>query len=134
MPGVFGCGWDAGHLHQKLWEVWDWLAHHDLRLKPAPSCARHLQVSLPAGWEWDGGWALDRGGGVDKEGWAYAADFGQLKFPPPPGEWGWVMELGFFVWVGIGGGILHCWAGHGLHCSIKRFTFTIHAFAAGACP
>ena len=41
----------------------------------------------PAGWEWDGGWILDRGPAGDKEGWAYASAFEALHFPPPAGAY-----------------------------------------------
>ena len=38
------------------------------------------------GWEWEGPWEVEHGPFVDAEGWAYAFDHGQFKYPPPPGS------------------------------------------------
>ena len=37
------------------------------------------------GWEWEGPWEVETGGSVDAEGWAYAFDIAQLRYPPAPG-------------------------------------------------
>ncbi len=36
------------------------------------------------GWEWEGPWEVESSGNVDPEGWAYAFDVTQLRYPPPP--------------------------------------------------
>ena len=41
---------------------------------------------MHAGWEWEGPWELENSGYVDKEGWTYGVDFGNLEYPPAPGN------------------------------------------------
>jgi hypothetical protein len=40
---------------------------------------------LLQGWEWEGPWEIEAQGNVDPDGWAYAFEPGQFKWPPPPG-------------------------------------------------
>lgn len=37
------------------------------------------------GWHWDGQWEVEKQGHVDRDGWAYFADFTTSRYPPPPG-------------------------------------------------
>ena len=40
-------------------------------------------VSLPIGWEWEAAWEVEKSGHVDENGWTYAFDVKQLRYPPP---------------------------------------------------
>ena len=42
-----------------------------------------IRLRAPPGWEWEGAWQVDHSGNVDKDGWAYATDFGMMSYPPP---------------------------------------------------
>eukprot|EP01018_Ginkgo_biloba_P007916 Gb_35998 [translate_table: standard] len=39
-------------------------------------------IQLPTGWEWASDWHIDNNNSSSPEGWTYAFDFGQLKWPP----------------------------------------------------
>ncbi|GBG70050.1 hypothetical protein CBR_g4878 [Chara braunii] len=42
-----------------------------------------LQIPLPRGWKWSSDWQIDKQAYVDKDGWYYGKDFGNMPWPPP---------------------------------------------------
>ncbi|XP_057872719.2 uncharacterized protein LOC131078906 isoform X2 [Cryptomeria japonica] len=44
------------------------------------------EIQVPLGWEWASDWYIDKTNSTSPEGWTYAFDFGQLKWPPPLGS------------------------------------------------
>lgn len=37
------------------------------------------------GWEWEDAWSVEKHPLLDPDGWAYAFDMNQFKWPPQPG-------------------------------------------------
>lgn len=44
-----------------------------------------MVLCAPQGWEWESQWEVERHPHLDPEGWDYAFDINQFRWPPPPG-------------------------------------------------
>jgi len=61
-----------------------WSNHHGG--ESTGSIDEYTSRLLPAGFEWDGQWHVHKGENTDDEGWAYAMNLPDLKYPFPKGS------------------------------------------------